>query len=91
MDNGNPIVIPYKKINNYPENDMLIQILESVIAEGHFEFIECSTKYMLKYNRDFILSYLQRYAKGELNEKEIKVNENIRLEYIMDFAKNAIS
>ena len=88
LDNGNPKAILTKNINDLESEDkILTDCLKEVIQEGHFDFFEHSYKYLLKYDRDFILPYIDHFASGELTDAEQSCNENINISYIMQFAQ----
>lgn len=87
LDNNKPIVILTSSLNNHQEDEKLTKVLEYLIKNKSFDFLEYSYEYMLKYDKDYIKSFLEDYSFGIYTEN---VNYNINKEFIMQFSKNAL-
>lgn len=70
------------------KNQKLIDILKYFIQKGDFEYFEYGSSYLLKYDYEFIEPYINRYRMGKFTENELNINNNIKQEYIIDFAKS---
>lgn len=62
-----------------------------MLSCGYFDYFEYGCEYLLKYDPEFIKSYITRYAKGDFTEDELAVNEDIRTEYMVSVAKEYMS
>ena len=88
MSGDTPNAILTKKINAYGKKDeTLICVLETLIEQGYFEAFEYSYQYLLRYDRDFIVPYIRKYASGDLTGEEQGLNGYLRPRYMMDFAQ----
>lgn len=87
MDNNKPICVLSKDIVTLKENQKLTQVLETLIGTGYFEFLEYSYEYMLKYDKNYLESFLKKYAQGNYIENK---NYNINRTYIMEFAQKSL-
>lgn len=86
-ENGAPIVIMTADIRSMSERGTLTDTLKQLITLGYFDFLEDSYDYLYQYAPDFLEASLQQYASGEYNRA---LNENIREEYIVQFAESAL-
>lgn len=71
VENGTPKTIMFSDINEVTqESAMLTATCKSMISEGNIAVFECSYKYLLKYDKEFIQPYIDRYSEGNFNEQE---------------------
>lgn len=89
---GNDIfAIKMSDINGYDKEDKpLINVMESLVSDGYFEAFEYSYKYLLKYDKDFILPYIDEYSADVLSYELAEKNDYITPDYIKDFSKQIV-
>ena len=88
MSGDKPNAILMKKINAYSKKDeTLIRVLETLIEQSYFEAFEYSYQYLLRYDRDFIMPYIQKYANGDLTGEEQELNGYLHPRYMTEFAQ----
>lgn len=90
FDNDIPKAVFKKDIIKQEKCINLIQALESLISKGNFEFFEYGCEYLLKYDRDFIIPFIEKYAQGNLNNNQLDMDSNIKSSYMKDFSTELI-
>lgn len=86
-ENNTPVCILLQDISNKKKNQKFTQVMEKLIDEGYFDFLEFSYDYMLKYDKEYLKPILKMYSQGVFNKEK---NKNIKREYIVEFSKNAL-
>ena len=61
-----------------------------MISDGYWDYFEYGSKYLLKYDPEFIKPYIQRYANGDFSDNELQLNKDIKTEYMIDFANRMV-
>ena len=90
FDDDTRYAINIEDINKQKENKVLTAMLETLIADGEWDYFEYGCDYLKKYDSDFINPYIERYANGDFTENENKVNQEINKEYMMNFAQKML-
>lgn len=78
-----------KNIDKIKENKYITDMLEQLIGEGQFEFFEYGYEYLLKYDKEFIIPYIERYSTGEFSQGELNNSSYIDTSYIQKLAQKA--
>lgn len=86
FDDKKPLAVMVKDVYKKSENEMLTFSLETLIKKGCWDYFEYGYEYLLKYDADFIIPYIQRYAKGNFTEYELQQNTHMNVQYMTDFA-----
>ena len=89
-EDGEVYHISLKKLSSYKENPILSELCRERITFGDWRFFEYGCEYLLKYDADFILPYMERYAQGEFAPFELEYSKDYNPEYIQAFAANII-
>lgn len=89
-EDGEVYHISLKKLSSCKENSILSELCRERIAFGDWRFFEYGCEYLLKYDADFILPYMERYAQGEFAPFELEYSKDYNPEYIQAFAANMI-
>ena len=70
-DNATPATIEFAKLNELKENPVITGVLEQMVEEGNVVAYIYGLEYLNKYDSEFIRPYIDRYAMGNFNAKEI--------------------
>lgn len=89
-ESGEVYHISLKKLSSYKENSILLELCRERITFGDWRFFEYGCEYLLKYDADFIMPYMERYAQGEFAPFELEYSKDYNPEYIQTFAANII-
>lgn len=86
-DKGN--LIKLTDIYDYKRDADLLLICKNLISNGNIFIFEYTCDYFLKYDRDFILPYIERYANGNFTdlENEWMINNSYRADFVINIAK----
>lgn len=70
LQDNKPIVVQAdsRQIKYY---ESLKIVFEKLIKDYNWEFFECASKYLLKYDPEFIKPYIERYLSDEFTEEEL--------------------
>jgi hypothetical protein len=90
VNDNETVHISLKDIPAAGENKILTRLCEERIAIGDWRFFEYGYEYLLNYDSDFIVPYIERYAKGEFTDSEVEYSSDYRPEYIQRLAANAL-
>ena len=83
---GTAFALESDRIADYPYEDAcLIAVCENLIQRQCFQALEFSYPYLLKYDRDFLLSYLETLRDDAMRDRYYAYNPEIRPEYIKQF------
>ena len=85
--NDTPCVIAFEDICKEDENEVLTAFIEYMLSCGYWDYFEYGCDYLLKCDPEFIKPYIERYAKGEFTEIELETNNDIKTEYMVNFAQ----
>ena len=71
---------------------MLIELLKQEICQGNNVVFEYGCDYLLDFDKEFIVPYIHRYAKGDFNNNEKQYIEATcyNPEYIIGLAKERV-
>lgn len=86
-DENKPYAVTLKDICKASKNDTLIFAVEELIENGCWDYFEYGCEYLLKYDPDFIIPIINRYADGEFTEQELGQNTHMIKQYMINFAK----
>ena len=77
------------ELKTYEYNDTVIEVCRKLISEGSIYTFEYVSDYLYKYDKDFILPYIERYRMGEFTSIEAEWMDLCRYkkEHIIDLAK----
>lgn len=89
-ENGRLKAIKVKDLIKQKEDKRLTKLLECAINEGYFDYVEFGYKYMLKYDKDFILPIIKNYANNNLTANQKIINKNIKTIYMNTFCENIL-
>lgn len=83
--------IQIDKIPDADENAVLTALCLDRVSNGDWRFFEHGLEYLLKYEPDFIMPYIQRYADGKFTDRELKYSRNYNPNYIQELAMAALN
>lgn len=83
--------IEFEELAKYSEDSVLIQLCRKRIAYGDMRFFDYGYEYLLRFDPEFILPYIERYAAGDFTQRELEYSCDYRPEYIQSLATNVIS
>lgn len=87
-----PTLIKFSDISKIKEDEMVTNVLKTMLKEGNIKAFEYGEEYLVKYDKEFLKPYVERYRNGEFNEAEsafLDVYE-YRYDYIMNLAKQSL-
>jgi hypothetical protein len=89
-ENGIPRIVRIDSLNECEENAIITELCKHLIENGNIFAFEYGCEYLLKYEKDFIEPYIERYAKGDFNTEESYwlTKADYRKEYIINIAKD---
>lgn len=92
FEGGNARLVRVDKLATYEENRTVTALCEELLIHGNLFVFETGCEYLLKYDPSFIEPYIERYAKGEFNEKEMKWMEECcwKSEYVVSLAQKTV-
>ncbi|MGN1120878.1 MAG: hypothetical protein ACI4RV_00845 [Eubacteriales bacterium] len=93
VQDGKPVVVDFKKLADFEDSAIVTGVCEQLIGEGNMAVFEYGTEYLYKYDKDFILPYLERYAAGNFDQKERQSLAELfyNPEYITGIANNLLN
>ena len=93
VQGGKPVVVYFKKLADFEDNAIVTGVCEQLIGEGNMAVFEYGAEYLYKYDKDFILPYLERYAAGNFDQKERQSLAELfyNPEYITGIANNLLN
>lgn len=77
-------------LNAHKEDPIITDICKKFLEDGNIYIFEYSYQYFLKYDKEFIVPYIDRYAKGDFNSMEaawMKIS-HYRSSFVIDLAKS---
>ncbi len=91
-ENGVPYTVMLSELDEYGEHELVVKACKEFLEEGNIALFEYCCDYLLKYDRGFMETYIDRIAKGDFTEAELEVfaATKIRREFVMDIARNRL-
>ncbi|MBQ8747314.1 MAG: hypothetical protein IJZ08_05535 [Clostridia bacterium] len=89
VENGKPRTVNFQDLKTCEENLILIKTVEWLISEGNVIAFEYGCEYLYRYDRDFIVPYIERYAAAQFTPEEsmLIVEAYYRPEYLAGLAQ----
>lgn len=91
VSGSDKVHIQIDKIPDADENAILTALCLDRVSSGDWRFFEHSLEYLLKYEPDFIMPYIQRYADGKFTDRELEYSRNYNPDYIQELAMAALN
>ena len=84
-----PYAVSLLDLDSFEKNDTVIGVCEQALADGNVYIFEYCREYLLKYDKEFIADYIQRYSNGEFTEieKEWMTKNYYKQEFVTGLAK----
>ena len=73
-----------------PDNVLIFALEKMILEEPYWEEFENISRYLLKYDSDFITPVLERYAAGQFYDSETYANPSIMPEYIQNISERLL-
>lgn len=89
FEGGNARLVRVDEIAAHEENSTVTALCEELLVHGNLFAFEKGCEYLLKYDPSFIEPYIERYAKGDFTEQEMKWMEECcwKSEYVILLAQ----
>lgn len=87
LKDSKPYAIKVCDVSDEEFDSVLLAACEKLIEESRMSSFEYIAEYILKYDPDFIMPYIERYSAGEFTAEELEKNPEIQTEYITKCAK----
>ena len=87
-----PRVADLKTLSTYQRADVVIEVCKQELRDGNIYIFEYCCDYLLKYDKEFIQTYIDRYAKGDFSALEERwMTENYyKSEFVTAFAQSKL-
>ena len=87
-ENMNPVIVYTKDFAQKQEDLTLTKICKIMVEKKDWNYFEFCAEYLLKYDKEFIIPYIERYVENEFSkeEKSLPYNDEVRTEYIYSVA-----
>ena len=88
-ENEVPRMIKTDDIKRCGEIEILTRVCKKLLSEGNIYIFEYAAEYLERYESDFIVDYMERYANGDFTEAELLWMQTncYRDTYVIDIAK----
>lgn len=87
LKSGVPYALEIEDIADEEYDEILLGICEKLLEEKSLSCFDCIGEYILKYDSDFIMPYLQRYIASDFTAEELSQNGEISMDYITKTAQ----